>query len=425
MTRRDRLVLAGMLAATLAGGVLVARVGPASAQADRDEAEHLAEKVKDLVVLIRGELGGAETFGAGIIVGIKADRLYVVTANHVVRRGPKQAEHVQIELKSLPGETFEAILQSHHDPEMDLAVLRVSDVSRHKIPVEGLPLDRLGDTAALRRGASVYPLGHPKGMTWVAPVTPDKVAEVTGDHILFESNVLREGHSGGALFTERWELVGMILADQPPYGRALSMPRLVKALQAWNYPVNLTQAARSAAPVPPVPAPAAPNPPSPAATGRLCPNLPDEEDAALIVSGRGKKLSVNAGDCLDVEPGDYRVAVDEPESNCTPGDARVQAGETKVVRLSCTVDVTGRWNFLDGEYLVFRKQGSSGYQYVHYDVLGAPLSDGTAVLERDVLELRGSFLGIAYSARLSVSHHQMQGELRTASDLSQPMFLTR
>src|SRR5712692_9773567 len=86
-------------------------------------------------------------------------------------------------------------------------------------------------------------------------MTPDKVDRVIGDRIVFESNFIREGHSGGGLFTAEWELVGMILADQPPYGRALSMASVLSALEGWNYSADLTpsESPPTKAEVPPIP----------------------------------------------------------------------------------------------------------------------------------------------------------------------------
>src|SRR5439155_16970764 len=45
------------------------------------------EEMKKLVVMIEARLAGESSVGAGIIVGIRADNLYIATANHVVRRG--------------------------------------------------------------------------------------------------------------------------------------------------------------------------------------------------------------------------------------------------------------------------------------------------------------------------------------------------
>jgi hypothetical protein len=52
------------------------------------------QSVARLVVMIQGKIGDAPSVGAGIVVGIGNDRLYIATANHVVRQGPREAESV-------------------------------------------------------------------------------------------------------------------------------------------------------------------------------------------------------------------------------------------------------------------------------------------------------------------------------------------
>ena len=66
------------------------------------------EIAKNLVVMIQGTLQEEPTFGAGIVVGEQNNRLYIVTANHVVRRGEEEISDLKIEFYALPGESFGA-----------------------------------------------------------------------------------------------------------------------------------------------------------------------------------------------------------------------------------------------------------------------------------------------------------------------------
>jgi hypothetical protein len=74
-------------------------------------------------------------------------------------------------------------------------------------------------------------------------VTPEVFVGRSGDLLYFESNVVAPGHSGGGLFNENWELLGMIRADQPPRGVAVSLDRLLERLGAWGYPLQFKIAA--------------------------------------------------------------------------------------------------------------------------------------------------------------------------------------
>lgn len=155
----------------------------------------LATSLK-LVVMVRAQLGAAPAFGAGIVFGREKDRLYILTANHVVRRGDAEATGIQVNLRTLPARALPARLLPRFDREMDIAVLMVENLASQGIDVCALSLDRLGDPTALRRGSGVYPVGNPNGAAWGMPVSHDQVSMVTGDEIAFQSPFLAVGASG-------------------------------------------------------------------------------------------------------------------------------------------------------------------------------------------------------------------------------------
>src|SRR5215831_7532205 len=121
-------------------GVLLAATfaaAPLAAQGESGEAEQL-------VVMIRCTLAGKESIGAGIIFGAANDRLYVVTASHVVRHGADEASDIRVELRSLPGEPVRATLTTAFDAKLDLAVLSIPGVKAAGIDIAKIPFDRLG-----------------------------------------------------------------------------------------------------------------------------------------------------------------------------------------------------------------------------------------------------------------------------------------
>ncbi len=218
-----------------AGGGLRAQ----SAAADPEE------RVKRLVVLIRDKIGGDEAVGAGILFGTGSDRVYIATANHVVRRGPEEAREIKVQFKWLPGEEFEGSLLRNYDPGLDLAVLSVAGLSRLAISAGVIPFQLLGDAAAVRRGDEVYSLGHPHGQPWVLRVTPDRVAQASAESVVFEGTPY-PGHSGGALLNQKREVIGLIRKDTPPNGEALNIARALEKLGEWGYPVRLARRAEKA-----------------------------------------------------------------------------------------------------------------------------------------------------------------------------------
>ena len=204
--------------------------GPASAQGRLDMA------AVELVVAVTGGSGQAATSGAGIIFAREKDQLFVVTANHVVRSGGREGVDLKVRLKLAPDVALKARLLPQMDAASDLAVLVVDDVAN--IDTCRLNLEVVASPAAIARGLDVYPVGNPGGEPWVVPPRPDAIAEVRDDQVIFQSTVLARGHSGGALIDAGGRLVGLIQADEPPYGRALDVRRITDILTRLNMPMQ-------------------------------------------------------------------------------------------------------------------------------------------------------------------------------------------
>jgi alpha-tubulin suppressor-like RCC1 family protein len=204
----------------------------------QQKAKEAEEEIKRLIVMIKCQFEDVEIIGAGIIIGAENDQLYIATAEHLVSLRAQEARHIDVYFKWL-NKPVKATLLKHTGRPLDLAVLRVGSLKEAGISIQQLRLDRLGNAESLKRGDPVYSLGNPHGKAWSVNVTPDRVSQREGDLVYFESNFIREGHSGGALLNEQWELVGMILSDQPPNGEAISITRILAMAREWRYPVGL------------------------------------------------------------------------------------------------------------------------------------------------------------------------------------------
>jgi alpha-tubulin suppressor-like RCC1 family protein len=220
----------------LTGAVALAGCTPLAAQ---DAPPPASKETEQVVVMIRCTIDGQESIGAGILFGSANDRLYVVTANHVVRSGATGATDIRVELRSLPGEPVPATLTTRFDASLDVAVLSIAGASAKGITAARLPFDRLGDPAKLTRGDGVYVLGQPQGRPWGTNVAPIPVASVSDSILVFETSQVVPGHSGGALLDARGEIVGLVLNVQPPEARARSVAQIVPLLREWGFPVAL------------------------------------------------------------------------------------------------------------------------------------------------------------------------------------------
>jgi Tol biopolymer transport system component len=195
------------------------------------------ETAKSLIVMFEGELAGGRTSGAGILVGSAGDRLLIATANHVVRRGSAEATSLTVRLRSRPTAAVTARLLPNADAVLDLALISIEGGA---VDAGGLPWRRLGQSADLTRRSGLYHVGFSAGRPWRSNPTPDAFDERMGDYFIFDSNSIGPGDSGGGVFNERWELTGMVQADQQPSeSRALRIERIMERLQQWGFATSL------------------------------------------------------------------------------------------------------------------------------------------------------------------------------------------
>lgn len=229
-----------LLALVVFALVLTIKPIKAHAQGFYDDFDKRFEQTSQLIVMLNVEYAGSLEYGAGIIFGRDQDRLLIVTAYHILHRGALQPRSILVKLRDKPEKFLKATLL-RSDDEMDLAVLSVENGTKQGNCA--LPFKRLGGWQTgfyrLQRGNEVYPVGNPNGVSWTMPVAPDFIAQINGNEIIFQSAFISLGHSGGGLIDVRADLIGMTIADQPPYGRALSMPAILGKVRDWKFPVEL------------------------------------------------------------------------------------------------------------------------------------------------------------------------------------------
>ena len=240
----------GWRLAAVLGGVLAGCGAAAGTEAQMD-------KLGDAVVVVSAD-DDTPAWGAGIVFARTRTQAYVVTANHVVRRGGKEVRGLRVKVRYWPDKPLAATLLDKFDPELDIAVLLVPRLPEQGIDCSVFPLDVLTNTQKLKRGDRVQPVGNPNGLPWVIPLQSEPIAAIQGAQITFQSVLISQGHSGGALLGNQellevvpgWVpggdavdgIVGMITRDQPPYGVAVEIGGILRRMREWGYPVQLTTA---------------------------------------------------------------------------------------------------------------------------------------------------------------------------------------
>jgi serine protease Do len=148
------------------------------------------------VVTIRTD----ETLGTGFVV--RADG-WIATNLHVIVGGP----HVKVTLRDLRGDReLDVVEVLAASPEHDLALVRVE--------AHGLPIVALGDSDAMRPGDSVVAIGNPLGLedTVSNGLVSARRTIDAGTEVLQISAPIAPGSSGGPIFNDRGEVVGVATA---------------------------------------------------------------------------------------------------------------------------------------------------------------------------------------------------------------------
>ena len=195
-----------------------------------------AELAKNLIVKVTGE----NIQGSGIVFGRQGSVLFIATANHVVRPGRQKVKDLRVEFAFWP-EALEAKLSDKFDRQLDLALLLVNlekSFLSDTLTQEALPLSQEHYARDIDQNDKVYPIGHPPAQDWFVPPAAALVTAVEGEKIQFYFQC-DQGYSGGGLFNENWDLVGMIRAFNPPLCQANGFHRLQATLKKWRSVVNL------------------------------------------------------------------------------------------------------------------------------------------------------------------------------------------
>jgi serine protease Do len=148
------------------------------------------------IVTIRTE----QTLGTGFVV--RADG-WIATNLHVIVGGPR----VKVTLRDIRGDReLDAVEVIAASPEHDLALVRVE--------AHGLPALALGDSDAIRPGDSIVAIGNPFGLEdTVSNGLVSARRHVDADvEILQISAPIAPGSSGGPIFNDRGEVIGVATA---------------------------------------------------------------------------------------------------------------------------------------------------------------------------------------------------------------------
>ncbi len=180
----------------LVGTAAIVCVQPQLAVAN-DEVNAIAEQVT-----VQIQLSNGQHSGSGILIAREDDTYYVLTAYHVVSGGSYRIVPDDDSSYALEGDIIRL-------PGVDLAIVTFESSSNY-------PLAELGDSEAVRVGANVYVSGWPKPgetiRTVIHQVTAGQISaieRVDDGYELIYTNPTRQGMSGGPVFNDRAQVIGV------------------------------------------------------------------------------------------------------------------------------------------------------------------------------------------------------------------------
>ena len=154
----------------------------------------IAEQQSPTVVTITTEY----SFGSGVIV--EASGL-IVTNLHVIQGS------LSVEVRLSNGDVYDDVTVSAVDQRRDLALIRIRGF--------GLPSSSFGDSERVRPGDSVILIGAPKGLEQTVSSGIVSALRDSGDgyRVIQTTAPASPGSSGGGMFNESGELIGIVTAQ--------------------------------------------------------------------------------------------------------------------------------------------------------------------------------------------------------------------
>lgn len=194
--------------------------------------------------------GGRET-GAGIVIGRTDNVVFVLTALHVVSK----ARAIEVEFFDKRHIAFPGKQIGPQLDVLDLAVVAVDPPSGKTIP-DTFPSFTRGNVETLQIGAYVSPIGHPQGLDWQETVRANTLQRVNDPEesrlFRFTNQSIERGNSGGPVFDERGQLIGMVThLAQAGHAVAVKIGAVLDQLKEWR--VSTSQLTFGETPTPPSP----------------------------------------------------------------------------------------------------------------------------------------------------------------------------
>lgn len=199
------------------------------------------DALKNAVVLVKAYQGNRERIeGAGIVIGLELNKVFILTAAHLVLEGADNWEVVFFQRKY---DHFKAKPFDRFSDELDVAALIVELRSNDPLNESLTPVIK-GNISQLKEFSDVLSIGHPLGNRW--QTNPGNSVQRTSyegslQQFAIDKNALERGCSGGPVFDKQEKLIGMLTRIDALYGSVVKIDAIINQLKDWGIPTNLIE----------------------------------------------------------------------------------------------------------------------------------------------------------------------------------------
>ncbi len=198
---------------------------------------------RNLVVMVKARTSQGETLlGAGIIISQTPQETLILTARHNLQEavGSDFYAGITVEFRTRPGRPVTAQPVQESISRHDIALLRVPATEAPDVLSAGAAVlaPRTVVDSVIER---VVAIGYGGGIAWYQAASPQRARRLSAAELEIETSSYMPGQSGGAVFTEDWALLGMIVEVTARSARALPIDLILDELRRTRYGVLLTE----------------------------------------------------------------------------------------------------------------------------------------------------------------------------------------
>lgn len=199
-------------------------------ETDAQDVRKVAVRFRNNVVKINAVFAnGRDENGFGTVIAERNNKLYIVTAKHVVYDMDyrSRTNAVKITFFTEQAKSYPAVLLNLSQISEDITLL---EVDRPK----GYVWTKKFYFSNIEKGTEVLFIGRSE--QWYIPIVPSIINEIANGEILVDIPGIQRGTSGAPLISSDG-LVGLIFADTEGVSRGYSVKKLIDAIvKSWNYP---------------------------------------------------------------------------------------------------------------------------------------------------------------------------------------------